>query len=413
MARATRTINPLHFEDLEPHRFEDLVRQLVYGFREWQSLEPTGRLGADEGIDIRALERVPAEDESEAADEAEEKDQPMPVVEQRTWIVQCKREKTITPKKIRRIVEAAIPERDAPYGFILAAACDFSKKTRDASREELVARGVHEFYLWGKADLEDMLYRPQNDHLLFAYFGISLLVRRRSLRSQVRSILAAKRKAVAILGAVDRDHHQPVLVRDAADTHYPYKDDIKDFDRRPRWKFYTFLGHDPNGLRILLREYFAYVADDEKHWDIYDAFNDAAPAGDDPWKSRKEEKKAEARHEIWSYWYENIPEKNRGTLRVVRLIPYEDIIDIDKDGDIYTRGTPHIFVQFRGPEDGPFKPGWTQAYIEYGSYQLRNQLSPVRANRTKFFPKRLPKKTTDGSSKTGTNAQEPSENGYG
>lgn len=53
-ARTTRTLNPLHFEDLEPHRFEDLVRQLIYDFRHWQSIEATGRLGADEGVDSRA-----------------------------------------------------------------------------------------------------------------------------------------------------------------------------------------------------------------------------------------------------------------------------------------------------------------------------------------------------------------------
>ena len=55
MAKTTNTLNPLHFEDLEPHRFEDLVRQLAYDFRTWRSLEATGRSGSDEGMDIRGL----------------------------------------------------------------------------------------------------------------------------------------------------------------------------------------------------------------------------------------------------------------------------------------------------------------------------------------------------------------------
>jgi hypothetical protein len=38
----TKTINPLHFEDLEPHRFEDLVRRLL----------------SDEGFDVRAWEKA-------------------------------------------------------------------------------------------------------------------------------------------------------------------------------------------------------------------------------------------------------------------------------------------------------------------------------------------------------------------
>jgi hypothetical protein len=55
----TRTLGPLHLEDLEPHRFEDLVRQLLYDFRDWRYLEPTGRTGSDEGFDVRGWETVP------------------------------------------------------------------------------------------------------------------------------------------------------------------------------------------------------------------------------------------------------------------------------------------------------------------------------------------------------------------
>ena len=54
--KATKTINPLHFEDREPHRFEDLVRRLLYGYREWKDIEATGWGGSDEGFDIRAWE---------------------------------------------------------------------------------------------------------------------------------------------------------------------------------------------------------------------------------------------------------------------------------------------------------------------------------------------------------------------
>ena len=68
-----------------------------------------------------------------------------------------------------------------PHGVILAAPCDFSKKARDVFRDELRRKGVHEFHLWGKADIEDLLYRPKNDHLLYAYFGISLQGERPSL----------------------------------------------------------------------------------------------------------------------------------------------------------------------------------------------------------------------------------------
>ena len=56
MSGAIRTTGPLHFEDLEPRRFEDLARQLIYDFRPWRSLEATGRAGSDEGFDARGME---------------------------------------------------------------------------------------------------------------------------------------------------------------------------------------------------------------------------------------------------------------------------------------------------------------------------------------------------------------------
>src|ERR1700756_1422504 len=54
----TRTLNPLPFEHLEVHRFEDLIRQLSYDFKRWRRLEATGRAGADDVFDARGLKIV-------------------------------------------------------------------------------------------------------------------------------------------------------------------------------------------------------------------------------------------------------------------------------------------------------------------------------------------------------------------
>jgi hypothetical protein len=69
--RPSRTFNPLHFDDLDPHRFEDLVRQLVYGFRNWNRLEAIGRSGADAGVDIRGVELHRSTEPDEEEDESE------------------------------------------------------------------------------------------------------------------------------------------------------------------------------------------------------------------------------------------------------------------------------------------------------------------------------------------------------
>src|SRR6266581_467938 len=120
----TKTLGPIHFEDLEPHRFEDLVRELIYDYKDWQSIEATGRSGSDEGFDVRAYEKPHATSES-PPEEGEEPDNPHPM-EGNRWMIQGKREKEIGPKKVRSILED-VDANDPPYGYILAAPVNFSK----------------------------------------------------------------------------------------------------------------------------------------------------------------------------------------------------------------------------------------------------------------------------------------------
>jgi len=398
MSKVTRTTGPLHFEDLEPHRFEDLVRQLIYDFRQWVNLEPTGRLGADEGIDIRGVEAFPETNE-EVEEVTDDSDRLPQQISERLWTIQCKRGKAITPKRMRVVVDRAIPRgSEPPHGFILSAACDFSATARRVFREETRARGVRDSYLWGKADLEDMLFRPDNDHLLFAYFGISLQVRRRSLRSKIRSTLATKRKATAALGGVERTHFKTVLVRDATDRHYPHKEAIPDFARRPRWKLYTFVQHHPHGLLLLVRRFFAYVADSGAKWDSYDKFDDSRPpvTGHPAGEDEEENVYRAERWRIHDFWM-TIPEENRATFETIRLIRYEDIIDIDKDGDIWPRDVPHIFVEFH-PRDGPFAAGIGWDYLKWGSGYSEEQSEPDPTKRIRFFPDEIPDVKPEGQS---------------
>lgn len=152
----TRTYGPLHLEDLEPHRFEDLIRQLVYDFRNWQYLEPTGQGGADDGYDARGIER--ATGNAEAASDIEEEDGEIAALplDGRTWLIQCKREKAITPKKLSDYLDG-LPnaQKERIYGIILAAACDFSKTAHDVFRTKTRELGFAEAHLWGKAAIEE------------------------------------------------------------------------------------------------------------------------------------------------------------------------------------------------------------------------------------------------------------------
>jgi len=381
MAIATRTINPLHFEDLEPHRFEDLVRQLTYDFRDWTALEATGRQGSDDGFDARGWEiAVTAKatlDEEEAEDIAG-----ISAEEDRVWLIQCKREKAISPKKLTAYLNAIdATEATSLHGLIFVAACDFSKKSRDEYRKWCVDRGIKEYYLWGKAELEDMLFLAKNDHLLFGYFGISLQIKKRSAKTALRGLLATKRQVVKHLGDVNAFAREPVLLRDPDANAYPYSGEIEDFDERPLWRVYDFIGHYHAGIKILIKTHFAYLADDGVKWDCEERVRTNTHY-DDPWPKKVEEGLERQARNFWNA----LPEHNRATLEVIGLIPYDDILAIDENGDEACPHT-HIYVRFDN-EAGPFRDG-AYADLSVGGRHGRT-VHAERENQIEYFPSTYP-----------------------
>ena len=340
----SRTLGPLHFEDLEPKRFEDLARQLIYDFRLWRRLEPTGRAGSDDGFDARGFEIVavaPIDIDAESDDNINVSHT------DRLWLIQCKREKVITPTALQQYLnKIKLRDEDSIHGLLFVAACDFSKRSRDVFRAECEARGIKEWYLWGKADLEDLLFRPENDHLLFAYFGVSLIIRRRGVRSQLRTKLAAKRKVKRVL---DDRLHQSVLLRSSEDTHYPYSGEVPNFEKRPPWTIVTYQGITHNGVLFTIKRHFAYIDDDGKHWDAAFVLNDLdGHAFDNPWSKALDNKLRQQIYEAWS----SIQRKNQAWLEIHGLVPFENIVDIDEHGDDIVEA-PHVFIDFTD-ERSPF-----------------------------------------------------------
>ena len=354
MPTPTRTIGPLHIEDLEPHRFEDLVRQLAYDFRDWHSIEATGRTGRDEGFDARAWERLSSTQDEENSNESEDAGEGPPPVTMRLWLIQCKREKAIGPAKLATYLED-IPEKERSgiYGVLFVGACDFSKEARDIFRQGCRDFGFSEAHLWGKGELEDLLFQPKNDHLLFAYFGISLQARKRSLKTEVRGRIATKRKASKVFAS----YQSALLVRDAEDERYPYLDEDKSKSRRERGRWRAFsdakCAHD--GLRVLVGRHFAFIDDDGKHWDYAETHNDARMGiHDDPWTEREEaaDPDPQGRGALWDTW-EQLPEHNRAWMEVYVVLPYDAILAIDEDGDDFFQ-KPHVYTVPWIGERGPY-----------------------------------------------------------
>jgi len=379
MTTASSTINPLHFEDLEPHRFEDLIRQLVYDFRPWSSLEATGRSGSDDGFDARGYESLPIEEVEPDTEEEASKG----AFQDRIWLIQCKREQKIGPQKIKKYLDEVLSNnKDSIYGIIFAAASDFPKKTRDEFRAKCRSYKLSECYLWGKAELEDMLFQPKNDNLLFAYFGISLSIRKRSLKTKINSRLTIKRKIVKCLGDINHRSFSSVLLRDPSENRYPYKKDVPDFDKHPTWKVYYFIGHRYNGLEFLTRKFFAYIDDDGIHWDYIVQFDESRPPkrGYGPNNVTKDQEKRNKAHRLWL----DITEKNRAWLEVSRVVLYDNIIAVDETGDNMYHDMPHIYVPFKGL-DGPFETYYFASVNSCQSFGGRS-IEPEDENRIKFFP---------------------------
>lgn len=365
----TTTINPLPFEHLENRRFEDLTRQLIYDYREWQSLDATGRSGSDDGFDIRGLEINDSEEIKTGTQEV------------KTWLIQCKREKTISPTKLVKYLDELNKGNVSDlYGLIFVASCDFSKKSIDKFREWCREHSITEYDIWGKAKLEDMLFQPKYDYLLFAYFGISLQIKKRSLKTQLYSMLATKRQVIEQLqnhsnkcsgySAIDISIRGcPVLLRNPEAHEYPHSNKIKDFDKYPAWLVCGFTETYHSGLKFLISSHFAYIDEDGK-WDYEDRVS--SEEWNNNWiknEAHELKGKAEEFHQRLAY------PKNK-ILHLIGLIPYDDILAIDKYGDECFK-SPHIYVRFN-QKYSPFSGG---IYAEIDKAVLD------RKDKITFFPK--------------------------
>lgn len=349
----SKTLGPLHFEDLDPHRFEDLIRELAYDFRDWISIEATGRSGTDDGFDIRAFERYG--DSGPIAGESLNEEDAVHPMEGRVWMFQCKRERTVGPKKVQSIIKDGVSSIEPPYGYVLAAPANFSKSAYDKFREELRSRGVMEFYLWGRADLEDMLHLPKNDRILFAFFGISLITRRKSRAAELRTLISVKNRLQKLIGI--HPNHDPILLRDSKDTFYPYEEKYDDFDLRPRWLEKPVIEMHPLGLIFEVARYFAICDLEAKTWDYTSVINQVRSSFDHAHNQND--------HQLTKRiqtFVESFPRRQHATLVERRIVRFEAIVAIDDEGDAI-KEMPHIYVDFDAA-DGPFSG--VQSFICFG-----------------------------------------------
>jgi len=146
--KPSKTTNKIHFEDLDPRRFEDLCLNIIYRLKNWENIKHFGATGKDDGIDIYASEII---DDNKII-----------------WTIQCKRYKTINKSQLKDIIETL---KQVPDILLIIVTCDISKNNQDFIENYAKEKNIKQIYIWTQSILETKLYSDYND-LLFTYFDI-------------------------------------------------------------------------------------------------------------------------------------------------------------------------------------------------------------------------------------------------
>lgn len=273
---------------------------------------------------------------------------------------QCRRYKSLGPSKARTAAREVIPDpNQPPYGAILVAPIDLSAKAVSAFRSEALSRGASEAHVWGRSAIEDQLFVGDNDHLLFAYFGISIRARRRSQLANLREIISPKRKLVTALGWGDSvalrrlDHNAPsLLVRDAEDSSYWVVTGENDpTGPAAPWQLVAASELHPAALIVITKTYLGRRLSDET-WDVLP--ETAETPGDLARDLRFQEELTDPPSPSRFELSESIDDDERMTIQEIRVIPYVRILEVDRHGDS-AFPCPHVFCEFSS-EFGPYTP---------------------------------------------------------
>lgn len=304
----TRTINQLHFEDLDPIRFEELILSMVYRMRRWDKLDHFGKKGSDDGIDIRAVELL----ENGKSN---------------TYYFQCKRYGKVTNATLKKIVDDYLEKNTfIPQFYVLVVSCTLTKKQIEYFESYCKENGFETVIVWTKSVIEAKLYSDYQD-LLFAYFGINLVSQRKSLTQSIRRNIALKKRMKEDFlrqsgfrnASIEERLKKPwlkfncseVLIRSIYDKAYPEENTLlnNDFTGYYKAEIYDFYH---NGLMVRAYPYvkdIKYKLEDEETSEI-----------------------VELRAEVFG------------------CIPFDNIIEYDIDGDEYYT-YPHLFCDFVNVSD--------------------------------------------------------------
>lgn len=304
----SKTINKLHFTDLDPTRFEDFCLALIFPLHPWEDIRHYGRTGGDGGVDIYAVEKL--ENDS-----------------RRIWFIQCRRYKSVTNSVLKKAVNDCINRLNGkPEVLLVVVAGDVRRKSHEYFVEYSKKIGVKTPLLWTASILEAKLYSERRD-LLFSYFGISDVQKARHREMSISRNISLKRRLHKDLlktpkevdwdksrkNPVYRFNYSEAIIHSIDDDSYPGSDDqsygISGWFKLELWDFYH------NGLEFVIN-IDEGIIDNEGNWAIIK----------------------------YNQKYDELKYKKIKMFRIAR-IPFRNIVEYDTLGDEYYPGL-HFYCRY-------------------------------------------------------------------
>ena len=310
----SKTHGRLHFEDLEPGRFEMLAMQIIYRMRRWESLDHFGAAGSDDGVDINAVELFTNG-------------------KRNSYHFQCKRYDKLTKSQLEKIVREYVTDNPSPADFYyIVCGCNPSKAAIDGFDAACKNAGIQNYAIWSASYIETLLYTDYHD-ILFAYFGVNLSMER-------NNTIAAVRRNVGLKKRMHRDFEKDRL-----------SDDDRDAIRKHGEYYRKFIHNEVLVRSIYDRNYpeneyplFGYFKAEVYNW-----YHNGLEVHTNPYavQAKVRQRKMTAAIDTENPSDFDIVECQ---LEVFGCIPFENIIEYDIDGDEYYP-YPHLFCDYACGED--------------------------------------------------------------
>jgi hypothetical protein len=255
--KPTKTTNPLHFEDLDPGRFEDLCLEIVNRYKTWYKIDHYGGVG-DEGVDIYAEEK-----EGDISKE---------------WVFQCKRYIEIDKTTLRNIIDKIIISNRVPDVLVLVVSCDLGKRKSEFFESYAKEHNIKEIFIWTKSILETKLYSDYPD-LLNKYFGMSIHRQNISKANEIKNTIKKREKFKKDflekfyfrLYVSGRDPLKFSEIIICNNTHSPYEDQE---NKQDKFGWHSYFKVEPqnindDGIEVIF-SIVTIIIDKYGYWDFYE-----------------------------------------------------------------------------------------------------------------------------------------------